>query len=202
MAAVSTIMAFDIVKIGTDTGTRNFMCKEFDNSGGTTDCIALRLSDEVYYSNGDKGWANAARVGALFGIVAAIAGFFSFSLLSTGTCFSLKPRRLLVILVLQGVAAFCAIFSLVAGAADLCEANNGGSTCDTKRARIDTGAGFMIAAFFLYIGAIVATGLYWTEVRKNDAPMSTDKHETETLTSGGAHDPTETNEDHMPLEEA
>jgi hypothetical protein len=173
------------------------MCKEFDDSGGTTECIALRLSDQKYYNQGDSGWANAARVGAFFGIIAAIAGFFSFALLSTGTCFALKPRRLLVILVLQAVAAFFSMFSLVAGAVDICDSGGRGTGCDDKRARIDTGAGFMIAASFLFMGAIAATGLYLTEVRKNDdAPVTTDKHETETLTSGDrAHDPTETNED-------
>jgi hypothetical protein len=197
MAAVSTIMAFDIVKIGTDSSTRNFMCKEIAESGGTTECIALRLSDQEYYNQGDRGWANAARVGAFVGIIAAIAGFFSFALLSTGTCFALKPRRLLVILVLQAAAAFFSMLSLVAGAVDVCGAGGRGTGCGDKRARIDTGAGFMLAASFLFMGAIAATGLYWTEVRKNDdAPVSKDRHETETLTSGDrAHDPTETNED-------
>lgn len=180
MAAFSTIMAFDMVKFG-DTSTRYFMCKETGDDDAV--CFPLVLNDPSYYENSsDEGWASAIQAGALFGIVAAVTGCFALALLITSTCFSLKPRRILAIIILQAIACFFSIFSLIAGAANVCKGVPG-DACDDKRGRLHEGALFMMAAFFLYIAAIVMNFFYFATARRQARPISASKDEVQVLTT-------------------
>jgi hypothetical protein len=97
--------------------------------------------------------------------LSSILGFVALSLLLTATCFVLAKPKILLITILQGAAAFFAIFSLIAGAVDICiylEVDDD-SDC-TERMRIETGAGFEIFACLLYIPAIISNALWYRQV--------------------------------------
>lgn len=190
MAAASTLLAFDIVKFG-NGDTRNFMCKSVkvrDNQD--FDCFPLILNDVAFYGDDDTaGWARAIQVGAVFGVVAAATGTFACSLLFTSTCFGLSARRIVTIGILQACAGFFSILSLMAGAADVCKYADLGDNvaCDNGRARLDQGALFMLAAFFLYIAAIVMNFGYLQHVRRQEGggggtAAPTNKQEVQPLT--------------------
>jgi hypothetical protein len=184
MAAFSTLMAFPV--FNWEDGVVNFMCVEVEQNKVTRHvCTPLILNTEIYWQDDDaEGWAGAIRTAALFGIFAAGGGFMAFALLSTATCFVLTPRRLLSVLIVQGVCAVLTIFTLVAGAADVCKHLELGSGCENERSRIDTGAGFMICAFFLYIAAGIMTFFYFIKVRSDHTPIP--KEETKMLIQSAA----------------
>jgi hypothetical protein len=175
MAAFSTIMAFDFVKFGGDSSTRDFACNSAKISGFANErfyCFPLHLSNEIYFEDPDtEGWAKAIRVGAVFGIVAAATGGFALALLFTATCFSLKPRRLFSICVLQAIACFFSILSLVAGTADICEyLDYSSDSCEKgKNYKMAEGGLFMLTAFFLHIASIVMNYMYYQTARQQQS---------------------------------
>ena len=150
----------------------NFLCIALKANGQTSySCSPLYMNTEDYWTNDDaKGWAGALRAGALFGIVAVSTGFMALALLMTATCFDLKLRRLLSIIILQGIAMFCSIFTLIGGAADICDYAGIKSGCSKDKMRVDTGAGFMIFACFLYIAAGVMTTFFFLAEKKRQQP--------------------------------
>lgn len=212
MAAFATLMAFPVFgwdvqkQYGSDVQnlrqflTRPFMCFQVKVENVMYHgCGELRLNDVAYWdveAAADEKWAAAFVAAAVFGIVAAIAGSMAFFLLSVATCFALKPRQIIAIVCLQTVGMLFSILTLVAGAANPCGkfVTNQGTTCSVSEARIATGAGFMIFAFFLYISALVMTTLYlkkfWPEKRDNRSSASSQEQATVTKTKlpgGGWH---------------
>lgn len=184
MAVFSSLMAFPVLNWD---GNYSFMCVQPESNGetGSGVCFPLALNSQTFWQNDSaEGWAGAVQAGALFGIFAVSSGFFALSLLFTAICFRLKPRRILSVLILQAVAAFFSIFTLVAGAADACE-YAGISDCSKSKSRMATGASFMLFAFFIYIAAGAVTALFFLEVRKEHTPLP-NKQETQPLT----HKPT------------
>jgi hypothetical protein len=181
MAAFSAIMAFPIFNVWVDDTPINFMCIEIKRNGAIgSACFSLYLNTEDFWDNEDtEGWANAVQTAAFFGIFAAAMGFMAFALLVTASCFELMPRKLLSILILQGVSALFSLLTLVAGAADGCEAFGFEDDCDKESVRIETGAGFMIFAFFIYIAAGTMTSLYFLKVKREHEPLP--KEETKSL---------------------
>lgn len=183
MAAFSTIMAFDMVKFGSDY-TRDFICKSVE-VGNTEnfECFPLYLNALMFYEDDDtQGWAKAIQVGAIFAIIAAATGCFAFALLLTSTCFSLAPRRILAICILQAIACFFSIFSLIAGAVDGCKyADLDSYDCENRRGRLEEGALFMLAAFFLYIASMVMTFPYYQQARREAQPIAASKDEIRNL---------------------
>jgi hypothetical protein len=154
----------------------------------------LYLNTEDFWDDVDaKGWANAVQTAAFFGIFAAAMGFMAFALLVTASCFPLMPRRLLSILILQGISALFSLLTLVAGAADGCEAagfTDADDDCDKENVRIETGAGFMIFAFFIYIAAGIMTSLYFIKVQREQEPLP--KEETKSLKNNASPFPSGT----------
>jgi hypothetical protein len=141
---------------------RQLLCIEFTDTDIylTPVCGSLYLNTPTYWSDPESGDFGAAQAAAVFAIFSTALGFVAFSLLATATCFELEPRRILTIVIMQGVAAFCSILTLIAGAVDLC---NG--LCSQKM-RVDTGAGFEIFAFLLYLAALAVTLLWYLQVRR------------------------------------
>jgi hypothetical protein len=190
MAAFASIMAFPIFNWVEDENPIDFMCIQIRVNGdiqSTPVCFSLYLNTQDFWDDEDaQGWAGAVQAAAVFGIFASAMGFMAFALLVTASCFPLMPRRLLSILVLQGVAALFSLLTLVAGAADGCEAAGLGDIddvdCEKEDVRIETGAGFMIFAFFIYIAAGVMTCFYFLKVKSKHAPLP--KEETAPFLSG------------------
>ena len=179
MAAFSTIMAFPVLTY--QDGEWDFICIQVETDGGSssTECTGLFLNQNSYWNNDDtKGWASALRAATMFGIFAAVAGVLAATLWTTATCFVMKPVRLLTILIMLAVGAFGSIFTLIGGVADVCKAKNL-DNCSRENVRVETGAGFMIAAFLLYIASGVLTGLMYLQVKKEMTPMN--PQETEKL---------------------
>jgi hypothetical protein len=167
MAAFATLMAFPVFDAADEP--RNFLCIEIQAGGSQGfDCGPLYLNSPEYWQNEEtEGWAGAVQAAAVFGIFAAAMGFVSFALLMTATCFSLAPRRLLSILIMQVICAVFTILTFVAGAADACKkAGLDDTPCETEKIRIEEGAGFMLFAFFLYIAAGVMTFFFFREARR------------------------------------
>ena len=169
MAFVSTVFAFPV--FDWDDETRNFMCIRFSVGGSDNyGCSPLRLSDPAFWADSDaKGWAAAIQTAAFFGVVACAAGFIVLCQLMIATCFVLKPRHLLMCVCLQVACIVLCIFTLVAGAADICKLA-GTASCDKKGVHISTGAGFMLFGFFAHIAALVMTTLFFVKVRNESLP--------------------------------
>lgn len=169
MAVVSTIFAFPIFNPFTNK-EYNFLCIEYEVHGAASyGCSPLYLNNENYWSEPTrKGWAGAIQAAAVFGILAAAIGFIAFSLLATASCFVLKLRRVLAIVILDVVCAVLSILTLIAGASDVCRNIDG---CTTDKARIDTGAGFMIFAFIFYLAAGGMTLWWFFELRSKQTPI-------------------------------
>jgi len=159
MAAFSTLQAFPAFNY---QGEVNFMCREVED---TPQCFPLLLNHPDFYGGGDSqdGWAVAIQLGALLGITAAVCGVMAFFFLALGSCFVLKPVRILIVMILQGVAALTALFSLIAGAANPCKGFDG---CDQERGRLDVGGCFMLFSSFCYLAAAAVTVLFWLSQRK------------------------------------
>ena len=138
--------------------SENFTCIETSNTD--YECVGLYLNTPTYWS----GDFSAARAAAVFAIFSTALGFVAFSLLATATCFELAPRRILTVIIMQGIAAFCSILTLIAGAVDVC---NG--LC-SQQMHIATGAGFEIFAFLIYLAAIAVTLLWYRELRREATP--------------------------------
>lgn len=191
MAILSTLLAFPVF----DRDDNDFMCIKVKSNGfESSDCFPLYLNTEAFWDDErSEGWAGAIRTAALFGIVAGVLGFVSFSLLLTATCFPLKPRKVLSIVIMLAVSAFCAIFTLIAGAADACKFV-GSTSCNKESVHVAQGASAMIFAFFLYIAACVMTTLYFIQTRRNYLNDSDSNHataeETRNLAAAPAPAPT------------
>jgi hypothetical protein len=181
MAAFSNLMAFPVL----NRDEINFMCIQVKTNGETyKECSPLYLNTERYWEFDDTdGWAGAIRTAALFGIVAAAGGFMAFALLASASCFVLIPRRLLSVLIMQGVCAILTLLTLVAGAADVCKlyVANSGNDCKKDESHFDTGAGFMLFACFLYIAAGVMTYFYFRKVHREHRATPIPKAETKRL---------------------
>jgi len=202
MAAFASIMAFPIFnwhRAGDPEAPINFMCMELKITAGDDDsrtesaCFSLYLNTEDFWDDEDSdGWAGAVQTAAFFGIFATAMGFMAFALLVTASCFPLMPRRLLSILILQGVSALFSILTLVAGAADGCDAAGYKDTnnCEKESVRIETGAGFMIFACFIYIAAGVMTLFYFLKVKREHALLP--EEETKSLKNNASPFPSET----------
>lgn len=158
--------------------TTNFLCIEYTASGSSSfRCGQLYLNQEDYWSSSSaQGWAAAIQTASVFAIFATALGFVTFSLLVTATCFELATRKILTIVIMQGVAALFSILTLIAGAADVCKVT-GSSSCSRDGIRIGTGAGFEIFAFLLYLAALVVTLLWYRALRREATP----KEETRSL---------------------
>ena len=178
LAAAASILVWPIFGYSLD-----FMCIETSagSSGSTSyDCYPLVLNDPTYWSGSDsKGWAAAIQAAAIFAIFAAILGFMSFSLLATATCFVLEPRTILAVIIIQSLAAFFAILTLIAGAADVCK-ESGITTCNREKFHVETGAGFEICAFLLYLAALGVTSYWYHQVRQLDDPSTVNHPEEQT----------------------
>ena len=169
MAVVSTISAFSV--FDWDDEERNFMCFRASLGGGTEDfeCFPLRLSDPSFWSDSDaKGWAAAVQTAAVFGILACTAGFVALCQLLLATCFVLSTRQVLVVVFLHLACAVLSIFTLVAGAADICKAVN--DVCEKEGVHMDTGAGFMLFGFFAHLAALALTGRLFLKLRRESLP--------------------------------
>jgi hypothetical protein len=145
----------------------SFLCIEVEVTIGNTssnnyECFGLYLNTPEYWSSPESGDFGAAQAAAVFAIFSTALGFVTFSLLVTATCFELEARRILTIVIMQGVAAFCSILTLIAGAVDIC----GGTTNCSQKMRVETGAGFEIFAFLIYLAALAVTLLWYLQVRR------------------------------------
>lgn len=119
-----------------------------------------------YYNNyDDDDWAFVPmQVGAAIGIVAAACGLVACTVLLTGICFPLAPRKIRNIVILQGVAGVCSLLTLVAAASDRCKAAGfPKDSCYDEDIHLDTGAFCMIVAFLIYIPAAYTTYLLYRQ---------------------------------------
>ena len=172
MGAFCACMAFPALNF--ITGSVDFICVRVKVGTDSYDheCSPLYLNHEKYWSvRENEGWADAMQAGAIFGILAAAIGFLTFSVLLTASCFTLRPRRILILWIFQVVAAVLSILTLSAGGLDACKAlgkkqQNPTLNCETDDLFIARGAGFMIAGFFCYVVAAVMTFFYFWEARK------------------------------------
>jgi hypothetical protein len=139
------------------------LCIE-NTSSNNYECGGLYLNTPVYWSSPESGDFGAAQAAAVFAIFSTALGFVSFSLLVTATCFELEARRILTIVIMQGVAAFCSILTLIAGSVDVCD-----GACSQKM-RVETGAGFEIFAFLIYLAAIAVNLLWYRQLRREATP--------------------------------
>lgn len=183
MAVVATVLAFPIMNPFTDTDY-NFMCVEYEiNEVEGYQCIPLYLNNQVYWSDSTrKGWAGAIQAAAIFGILAVASGFMAFSLLATASCFVLKLRRLLAIVILDVVCAVFTLLTFIAGGADICQNQE---NCVKQSVRVETGAGFMIFALIFYIAAGGATAFWFYELRSEQVKIKREEKQRLTQSLGG-----------------
>jgi hypothetical protein len=160
MAAVASLLPWAWLGI-----SQYFVCIDTDPYIGET-CFGLYLNTPEYWSSPESGNFGAAQAAAVFAIFSTALGFMSFSLLVTATCFELEARRILTIVIMQGVAAFCSILTLIAGSVDIC----GGTSNCSQKMRVETGAGFEIFAFLIYLAAIAVNLLWYRQLRREATP--------------------------------
>jgi hypothetical protein len=155
-----------------------FLCIEYTLSGSSSSqCEPLYLNQPEYWSTSStQGWAAAIQTAAVFAIFGTTLGFVAFSLLVTATCFELSARKILTIVIMQGVAALFCILTLIAGAANVCKGITS-SSCSRDGIRVETGAGFEIFAFLLYLAALTVTFFWYLQLRREVTP----KEETRSL---------------------
>jgi uncharacterized MnhB-related membrane protein len=150
----------------------NFLCIAYTvNGSSNSECSPLLLNQELYWSSSStQGWAAAIQAAAVFAIFGTVLGFVAFSLLVTATCFELSTRKILTIVIMQGVAALLSILTLIAGAADVCKASGYSSSCSRDGVHVETGAGFEIFAFLLYLAALGVTLFWYFQLRREATP--------------------------------
>lgn len=132
-----------------------FMCVEHKVAGAINMvCAPLVVNALGYYAKTssvpDDEWASSFQTAAVLGTISVTVGIATMGMLLGGTCFSISFHKWLAIAYLNGAAAVLAIFTLIAGATNVCRQLPDVLQCSKEAVHWGPGACCMIYAFFLY----------------------------------------------------